>query len=70
MNKLEEIHSFLKNLQTMVSEKREQQELELQQSTPNLELETELQLSLEHTKGQLYEINYILENFWNIISKD
>lgn len=74
MNKLQTFHDFLSNIQKMLTEKLEKQEIDLKETENNVrlyneELITELKISLEHTKGQLYETNYILENFWDIISK-
>ena len=69
MTKIEEIHELLQNIQSGVSEKLKEQEKTLKQTTPSKEIQQELEISLEHTKGQLYEVNYILENFWDIISE-
>jgi hypothetical protein len=71
MTKIQEIHELLYNIQKGVSEKREEQikTLEKEYKNHNHELIQELKISLEHTRGQLYEVNYIIENFWEIISK-
>jgi hypothetical protein len=72
MSKIREIHELLWNIQKGVSEKREQEEQTITKDIDNKEIKHLVQLkreSLEHTKGQLYEVNYILDNFWDIISK-
>jgi hypothetical protein len=72
MTKIQEIHELLWNIQKGVSEKREEQEKTLERHTNNnddIQIIDAIKESLDHTKGQLYEINYILENFWKIISK-
>ena len=73
MPKIREIHELLTNIRTGVSEKLEQQEKTIEEYT---ESHNEKHLSyhimkenLEHTKGQLYETNYILDKFWDIISE-
>ena len=76
MTKIREIHELLQNIQTSVSKKLEEQEDRLNRNI-RIDKETggreeiiqELKENSEHTKGQLYETNYILDNFWNIISK-
>ena len=77
MAKIREIHELLQNTRTSVSEKLEEQKNKLDRNIRmNKETEggreeiiQELKESFEHTEGQLYETNYILDNFWNIISK-
>lgn len=71
MTKIREIHELLQNIQSGVSEKQEEQikTLEKEYKNHNHELIQDLKISLEHTKGQLYEVTYILDNFWEIISK-
>ena len=71
MTKIQEIHELLFNIQKGVSEKLKEQEktianIQNKEEKPNLF--QQLQTSFEYTKGQLYEVNYILENFWDIIS--
>ena len=73
MSKIREIHELLTNIQKGVSEKREQEEIEYlelnkQHNPKHLSIHL-VKENLEHTKGQLYEVNYILDNFWDIISK-
>lgn len=70
MSKIRELNDFLQTIQKDVSEKLEKQEetleKEINKNSSNL---SDLKESLEHTKGQLYETNYITDNFWKIISK-
>lgn len=78
MTKIKEIHELLQNIQSGVSEKLEEQQETLErkkridkeaETNLNAEIIQKLKESLEHTKGQLYEVTYILDNFWEIISK-
>lgn len=79
MTKIQEIYEFLSGLENSVSEKhqfesviriREEKKAEKTKKLEDLEYAKQLAEIHEHTKGQLYEINYIIKNFWEIISKD
>lgn len=59
-NTKKEIVKFIEELSIGVHNKRDAERAQLQLAKGRL-VERDLELSLEHTKGQLYEINYILD---------
>ena len=70
MTKIQEIHELLFNIQKGVSEKLEEQEKTININIGEINKNPRYgkEINREHTRGQLYEVNYILENFWKIIS--
>ena len=78
MTKLQKIYDFLTTLETGVFEKNKAQtvkRIEAEEKAKktkkltDLEYAKQLAEAQEHTRGQLYEIAYIIENFWEIIEE-
>ena len=72
MTTLQKLHGFLTELQTGVQGKMNAMidDGVKKTKTRNLDKIRELNCELySHTEGQLYELNYILENFWRIINE-
>ena len=65
MNKLEQIHSLLTELQTGVQAKVNKERIDFEKMN-----DPETKIILQFSEGQLYEINYILAKFWDIANKD
>ena len=74
MNKLRKIQEFLENINTGVAGKVEAQRTKIakeedRKSDVDYDYLIDLRLAHEYTKGQLYEIGFILDNFWDIINQ-
>lgn len=79
MNKLRKIHNLLSSLESNIFDKLQEQaniRLNAEENAnrskifDDLDYAKRLAESHEHTKGQLFELTYILEKFWEIIIED
>lgn len=70
MTKIGKLHDFLTEIQRSVQEKENVQRDTLNHTKANKDNYNDFVITHEHTVGQLYEINYILENFWRIVSEE
>lgn len=77
MTKIQELQEFLTEIQSSVTKKVQREREILAQtekdqkanSKPIQHLHEYCEI-VQYSEGQLYEINYILGKFWEIISKD
>ena len=70
MNKAREFHEFLTELQAGVRKKEAAERDRLDDASKKEEYTQDLQVHHAYTEGQLYELCYILDNFWKIYGKD
>ena len=71
MTKIEKIYNLLEKLHTSLFEKHQAQSVKRGNAREKkLKSANDIALAHEYTKGQLYEIGYIQEKFWEIMSEN